>query len=109
MKTRIGEYAFLVGVILAVLAGLVMLTGGWVAVVLVILGLIVGFLNISAKETTPFLVSAIALLMAGSAGLETLPIIGVFLGPIIANILHFVAPAVVIVALKTVFDLAKKR
>jgi hypothetical protein len=86
-----------------------MLTGGWVAIVLVLLGIIVGLLNISAKETMPFLLASVTLLLAGSAGLEKLSLVGAFIGPIMANIVAFVAPAAVIIALKTVFDLAKKK
>ncbi|MEM5879317.1 MAG: hypothetical protein QXU74_02380 [Candidatus Aenigmatarchaeota archaeon] len=84
-------------------------TGGWISVILVLLGLVVGLMNISSKETMPFLVASVALLLVGSAGLEKLPIVGVYLAPVIANILVFVAPAVAVVALKTVFDLAKKK
>jgi uncharacterized membrane protein len=109
MKTRVGEYAFLAGIALAILAGLVMQTGGLVAVVLVVLGIIVGLLNVTAKETMPFLTASIALLLAGSAGLEKLPFVGAFVGAVIANIMAFVAPAATIIALKTVFDLAKKK
>lgn len=109
MKKRLGEYAFLLGIAIAVLAGLLMETGGWISVILVLLGLVVGLMNISSKETMPFLMASIALLLVGSAGLEKLPIVGVYLAPVIANILVFVAPAVVVVALKTVFDLAKKK
>ena len=54
MTESIGKWAFILGVVIAVIAGLV---GGWAAayspwilLVLVVLGLIVGFLNISAKE-----------------------------------------------------------
>jgi len=106
---KLGEYAFLVGIILAVLAGLVMQTGGWVAVLLVLLGVVIGFLNITQKETIPFLIASIALLMAGSAGLEKLPLVGGIVAAVISNVLHLVAPAAVIVALKTVYDLAKKK
>lgn len=109
MKQKIGEYAFLIGIVIAVLAGLLLQTGGWVAVALVVLGLIVGLLNITAKETIPFLVASIALLLARSAGLEKLPLVGTYLGAIVDNIVVFVAPAAAIVALKTVFDLAKKK
>ncbi|MEM5836677.1 MAG: hypothetical protein QW451_00295 [Candidatus Aenigmatarchaeota archaeon] len=106
---KLGEYAFLAGIILAVLAGLVMQTGGWVAVLLVLLGVVIGFLNITQKETIPFLIASIALLMAGSAGLEKLPLVGGIVAAVISNVLHLVAPAAVIVALKTVYDLAKKK
>lgn len=106
---KIGEYAFLAGIIVAVLAGLAMQTGGWVAILLVLLGLVIGLLNITQKETNLFLIASIALLMAGSAGLENLPLIGGVIAAVISNVLHLVAPAAVIVALKTIYDLAKKK
>jgi hypothetical protein len=110
MKTeRIGEWAFILGVLLAILAGLFLGPEGWVAALLVALGAVVGLLNVSERETTPFLVASVALLLAGSAGLETLPLIGTFLAPILSNLVAFVAPAAVIVAIKAVYDLARKR
>ena len=109
MKMNVGEYAFLAGVAIAILAGLATFTGGWVAVVLALLGLIVGLLNISAKETIPFLLASVALLLVGSAGLENLPLVGGIIKAIMANIVAFVAPAAVVIALKTVFDLARKK
>jgi hypothetical protein len=64
-------------------------------------------LNISAKEVDNFLIAAIALLLTGAAGLDALPAIGAFIGPILLNIATFVAPAAVIVALKAVYELGQ--
>lgn len=105
----IGHWAFILGVIIAIVAGLLGTASEWIALLLVVLGVIVGFLNISDKETHAFLVAAIALLVTGSAGLHTLPLVGVYLGPILTNIATFVAPAVVIVALKEVYELGRKK
>jgi hypothetical protein len=107
---QIGHWSFILGVIIAIVAGLAGAAyAEAAALLLVILGIIVGFLNISEKETTSFLVAAIALLLTGAAGLEKLPTIGSFLGPILTNISTFVAPAAVIVALKAVYELGKRR
>ena len=108
---NIGELSFIGGVILAILAGLVptLIDAGTVATVLLILGVLVGFLNIAEKETGVFLVAAIALLLAGAAGLGNLPLIGVWIEPILTNIATFVAPAAVIVAIKAILDLASKK
>ncbi len=117
---KIGGYAFLLGVIIAVIAGLAagMLSttqAGYVALVLVILGLIVGFLNIKDKQITNFLVAAIALMVLGIAtgdvatgGLAVIDKLyaGKFLVSIVANIAVFVAPAALIVALKEVYNIA---
>ena len=57
----LGFLAFIVGFILAIVAGLFFPGQAWVYYVLVVLGLIIGLLNISDKEVMLFLVAAIAL------------------------------------------------
>ncbi len=115
MKTaRLGELAFLAFVIIAILAGLstsAYPTGDYGAVtgVLVVLGVIVGLLNVSEKETTPFLVAAIALLAAGTASFAAIPVAGKVIDNILNFIGAFVAPAAVIVAIKAVHALGAKK
>ena len=104
-----GELAFFVGLLLAIVAGFFTLPLDVVTIILIILGLVVGFLNITSKETTGFLIASIALLVAGSAGLDKIPLIGIWVYPILINIITFVAPAAIIVALKTVYQLARKK
>lgn len=108
---QFGRWAFIGGVLLAVIGGFVStaLPAGTVAIVLVLLGLVVGFLNIVQKETTGFLVAAVVLLLAGADGLKDLPLVGVYLVPIFTNITAFVAPAAIVVALKAVYALAGKK
>ncbi len=102
----IGRWSFLLGVILSLLAGF----GGQIPAlitVLFILGLIVGFLNITEKESTSFLVAVIALLVIGIAGLQ----FGKFTPIIIAilqNLIAFVSAAAIVVALKQVLSIAKR-
>jgi len=112
--TKVGSYAFIIGVILAIILGLfgtyiTTEVQTYVIYLLIILGLIVGFLNIAEKQSFDFLIAAIALLAVGGAGLELLPTIGLYLGAILTNIAVFVAPAAVIVALKAIYSLAYKR
>ena len=105
--TKIGHWAFLAGVAIAVLAGLVTFPSA--TVILVVLGLVVGLLNVTTRETTAFLIASAVLLLAGSAGLGSLPPpLGTFVGSILSNIAAFVAPAGVIVALRAVFALASE-
>ena len=103
-----GHYAFLVGVLLVVIAGLIpsLQAATWVPWVLIILGLIVGFMNITAKETTEFLVATIALMAVGTGGLSAIPSAGAILTAILKNLVVFVAPAALIVALKAIYALA---
>ena len=120
--TQIGGYAFLLGTIIAILTGLAAGALGpgalvgpapWITLVLVILGLIVGFLNVGDKETTPFLIAAIALIVLGSARLESIntaiPILGSVLQSMVVNVAVFVAPAALIVSLKAVWNFASGR
>ncbi|MBI2558352.1 hypothetical protein HYW20_03440 [Candidatus Woesearchaeota archaeon] len=113
MAGKMGEWAFVIGVLVAVLIGLFSskLSGdvkGWLVLLLVVLGLIVGFLNVSEKESTPFLVAAAALLVTGTAGdtLMIIPTIGDYLSGIVKAIAVFVAPAAIVVALKSIKSLA---
>lgn len=106
---KIGDWAFIGGVLIAVLVGLVpgLISDTTTATLLVILGILVGLVKIGGRETQQFLVAAISLLVAKAAGLDILPLVGVFLGPILTNIATFVAPAAVIVALKAVYEIGR--
>lgn len=113
MNSKLGEWAFIVGLVLAIVVSFFS-AGDWaglVTLVLVIVGLIVGFLNVSEKETTPFLVAAIALIATGTADLEVIngivPNVGTWLQNIVHNIAVLVSPAAIVVALKAIRSLAK--
>ena len=111
---KLGSWAFILGVLIAVVSGLaagyMSAYAGWVALALVVLGLIVGFLNIGSKEVNDFLIAAIALSMLGisAAGLNFIPMFGPLLVAMVQNVASFVAPAALIVALKAVYTLAKE-
>lgn len=104
--TTIGRWAFLLGLIISFIAGF----GGEIPALMTVLfalGLIVGFLNISERESTHFLVAVIALLVIGLAGLQ----FGKFtliIAAILQNIIAFVAAAGLIVAVKQTLAIAKK-
>jgi len=103
----LGHWAFVLGLLLSIIAGF----GGEIPAlmtILVILGLIVGFLNVTERESTPFLVGVIALLVIGIAGLGVVKYIG-WLVPILNNIIAFVAAAGIVVAIKQVLAIAKNQ
>jgi len=104
-----GELAFLFGIALAIVLSFFPDTSDSTTpgLVLAVLGVMVGLFNITYKETHSFLVAAIVLLLVGSAGLDVLPYIGDWLGTAFINISHFVAPAAMVVAFKTVISLAQ--
>jgi hypothetical protein len=104
-----GELAFLFGIALAIVLSFFPDTSTQTSpgLILAVLGVIVGLFNITYKETHGFLVASIVLLLVGSAGLDFLPYIGGWLGTAFINISHFVAPAAMVVAFKTVIELAR--
>jgi hypothetical protein len=105
---RIAHYTFFVGLLIAIVAGLFRDFIGPEALVttLVILGLIVGLFNLTAKETVPFLTAAVALMLAGIVNLGLIPGVGIYLRSILSNIVVFVVPGAIIVGLKTIWQLA---
>ena len=107
---QLGHWAFLIGVAVAIVGGFLMNVLGETAVfsALFALGVVVGLLNITLRETTDFLVATIALIMAGVVNLRLIPYVGVILQTILNNILVFVVPAAVIVALRAVWVLASR-
>lgn len=106
MDKRLGHYAFLLGIALAVLTGLVpQWQSSMMVWTLAVLGLLVGLLNINHTEEEKFLVSAIALMVVGSAG--ALPSLGLAVTSVLSNIVAFVGPAALVVALKAVWALAE--
>lgn len=117
MEKQIGNYSFIIGVIIAVVLGLAAPSLGtattWLWSLLIVLGLVVGFLNVSGKETKEFLLVTVSLVIvafAGSAQIEkwvNVELIGTWLKAIFDSILAFVIPASVVVALKDVWELAK--
>ncbi len=76
------------------------------ATVLVILGLIVGFLNVSAKETKDFMIGGAVLVIISALSGDELSVIPVVQGVFDALLLLFV-PATAIVAIKEMWGIAK--
>ena len=104
-EPKAGHWAFLIGIALAVIAGVVPgLRIGGVTWALVFLGLAVGLLNITARETQEFLIAAVALVIASDAA-ASIGALSAML-PVLDNIVTFVFPAALIVAFKTVWELA---
>jgi hypothetical protein len=113
----IGAYAFLVGVVFAVLMGILQrfldITYSNVPYAfLVILGIIIGFLNISDRDSMTFLIASLSLVIVSGFGqsaliyVSNIPILS-SLTAILASLLVMFVPATIIVALKTVFNLAR--
>ena len=68
-KFKLGAWAFIIGLILAIVLALISGTAApaWAIFVLALLGVVVGLLNVSGKEAEKFLVAAIAFLLSFQA------------------------------------------
>lgn len=103
----IGSWAFLIGVILAVVVGLFPSIGTvGVMTTLVVIGVLIGLFNIADKEVTPFLMSGAVLIIAGALGQGNLGI--AILDNVLKALLAIFIPATIIVAIKNVFSLARR-
>jgi uncharacterized membrane protein YccC len=104
--SRLGGWAFLVAVILAVIFGAIGSVGPGILWLLVVAGLIVGFLNVTEEETHAFLMSGAVMIIASALGGSVMSAV-----PVASNILDALlaifVPAVVVVSVKNVFGLAR--
>jgi hypothetical protein len=111
---QFGPPAYVVGLLIAILAGAMpgaIAPFGTMALLLGVLGIIVGLLNIADKEVQLFLVAAIALLTSAaglSAVLVSIQSVGTVLNSILSNIMVFTAPAAAVVSLKALYVCSKE-
>ncbi len=123
-ENSLGAWAFLLGVILAIMIGLS--TSSFLSIpkvtsyspqiysILVLIGLFVGFsINISNKDSQTFLTAGAILVIVSKFGMDSVrgSLIGIGVGDtvsaVFAALLALFVPATIIVALKTVFSLSK--
>jgi hypothetical protein len=108
MANKVGFWAFILGFIVAIIAGIVLPANTAIVIVLIILGLIIGFLNISAGETLTFLVATIALIVVGRVFAPlTILSIGKILDQILGYVATLMAPAAVVVAIKALWQISR--
>lgn len=117
----VGKLSFVFGVVLSLFFGVIIGTQdakltlgiGIVYGLIFILGLIVGIMNITVEEINEFLLACIAFLAAGGLNVffisGALPVFGGIIQATFVSLSTFVAPAATIVAMKAMFELARKR
>ncbi len=104
-NNKIGAWAFLIGVILAIIfAFLSMQT--WVIWLFLLVGIFVGLLNISETETKPFLFAGTILVIISALSGNVFASVK-YVPNFLTNLMTIFTPATIIVALKSVFSLAK--
>lgn len=114
-NSNYGHIMFIVGLLIALVAGLISLSQTMVRIVLivlVILGILIGIMNIKENEVVSFLLSAIALVILTGSFLTLLAqnftiLNSQMLSAIFGYVIALVVPATIIVALKTLYATAK--
>jgi hypothetical protein len=111
-RNLIGAWAFLIGILLAIIMGVI---GTYLGVtlykfipgVLIILGIVIGLLNVGVKETSRFLFAALALVIVSVMSYDLIYLAIPQLAEVLKFILILFVPTTIIVALKSVFEVAK--
>ena len=113
----IGKWALIIGLVIAVLAvfatSIPNITPENILLILFVLGLVVGFLNITKKDNTSFLIAVIALLaVSGSIGALTVisPLLTITdkVIEIVSNFIALISAAALVVSIKVALETTKK-
>ena len=120
-ENSIGAWFFLIGVVLAILIGVTtslipipQLTkySAQIYGILVILGIVVGAMNVTGKDSQRFMIAGAVLVIVSKFGMESVTgsLIGIGIGDAVVStfgaLLALFVPATIIVALKMVFSMA---
>jgi len=111
---KVGSWAFIIGVIIALLIGIFSFGtfDATLVSLLIILGIIVGLLNVTSHETSPFLLAALSLVIVsyfGGSVFANIAVVGKYLQSTLNALMTFVIPATIIVALKAIYSLAQDK
>jgi hypothetical protein len=121
-ENSVGAWAFLMGVVLAIIVGL---STSLLSIpfldqytseiysILMILGLLIGFVSIPGRDSQTFLWAGAILVIISRFGMDSIrgSFIGIGIGDAVSSVfaalLALFVPATIVVALKTVFSIAK--
>jgi hypothetical protein len=110
MKVNFGGIAFIIGLVLAVFIALFGTLGSWATWVLAALGLVVGLLNVTGRESGKFLIATIAFIVTfNSLGaiFGVIPVVGTFIQNFFGQMVVFVAPAAAVVAISSLIAITR--
>ena len=121
-ENSVGAWAFLMGVILAIVIGLstsllpipsLSQYTSQIYGILMILGLLIGFVSIPGRDSQTFLLAGAILVIISRFGMDSVrgSFIGIGIGDAVSSVfaalLALFVPATIVVAVKTVFSIAK--
>jgi hypothetical protein len=117
----VGPAAFYIGLLIALVAAFAVDPSGKLYLGLAVLGVIVGLLNITAREVAPFLFASIAFILAAfgmymltttsftMAGITPPEILTKELLRLAANLSVFIGAGAMLISLRAIYGLAKAR
>jgi len=109
-KAQTGKWALLLGLAVAVIAAFVQFAP-WDGVLLLVLGLVVGAMNVGDKDATAFLVAVLGLAL-GAGAIGAVSILGAqvagWVTVIVNNVVALAGAAALVVAAKAAYALAKE-
>ena len=109
-KAQTGRYALLLGLAVAVIAAFVQFAP-WNGVLLLVLGLVVGAMNVADKNSTAFLVAVLGLAI-GAGAIGSVSILGAQIQTavvvIVNNVVALAGAAALVVGAKAAYALAKE-
>ena len=114
----VGAWAFLIGVVLALLGGVLSALFGHlntaVLGLLMVLGFVVGFIGVSPNDVQRFLTAAVSLVIvtyAGSAGVRNIEFLSWEIGNVVSStlgaLLVLLVPATIVVTIKSLFSISQ--
>lgn len=98
---KIGSWSFIIGLVIAVVIGVLGTATSTTINILLILGAVVGLLNVTDREVLPLLIATVALIVAGSVNVGLPGIIT----SIQKAVVVFVVPATLIASLKAIISI----
>jgi len=108
----VGPGAYVLGLVVAIAAGIMMPSDPNIMTLLAALGVIVGLVNIKDKEKTKFLLASLTFLtvaMSLSMITQSIPEIGDKILQVVYYVMFFTAPAAAVVSLIVINEIAKGR
>ncbi len=106
---KVGSWSFIFGFCIAVVSAFFGSSDAIVSV-LVMLGIIVGLLNITGEKAITFLLTTAAMVVISSMGTPvTASVFGGLFGRMLNNLIIFIIPASMIVGLRAILTLAYKK
>jgi hypothetical protein len=117
-ENTVGAWAFAIGIVLALIGGMISALFGnlnpFVLGALLVLGLIIGFVGVSPNDINKFMMSSVSLVIvsfAGSAGVRTIEFLNWEIGNIVSStlgaLLVLLVPATIVVAIRSLFSISQ--